>query len=415
MKLISDYQFGFRKKSNTEVAAIELIDQIQHIIDTKKKASIVLMDIKKTFDMVNTNKLLAVLDAYGIRGNANKLLESYLTNRVQYVKVGSAASKEIHFSHSVIQGSAIGAYLFTLFINQISTLSTKGKIFMFADDCILLNEHEIEEPVSKKIEKDMFKIINFINYRGLILNANKTSYMICHSKYNKVPDENEISIKIDNERKFDINRVYKARYLGLMLYCNLNWESHIQHVESKIANGAGILWKLRKELPQRIKKLVYFSLVQSHLNYMIAIWGTATYNLIRPLQIIQNRTLRNVFNLDRLHNRVDMYTHKVENCLPISALYYVSVATFMYNSLSKRIRTNFVFTPSPCNSLRERNKLRPRKARTNYGINSILTKGPKIFNDVPLAIKRSPHQYAFKWTLTCHLRKEESMKLFLNI
>jgi hypothetical protein len=40
-KIISNYQYGFRKKCNTQVAAIELIDHVSHQIDCKKKISLV--------------------------------------------------------------------------------------------------------------------------------------------------------------------------------------------------------------------------------------------------------------------------------------------------------------------------------------------------------------------------------------
>lgn len=52
-KLLSSNQFGFRPKSNTESAAIEIVSALRKTLDKKKIASIVFMDIKKAFDLVD--------------------------------------------------------------------------------------------------------------------------------------------------------------------------------------------------------------------------------------------------------------------------------------------------------------------------------------------------------------------------
>ena len=45
----------------------------------------VFIDLKKTFDYVPTNILLAKLQSYGIGGDFIKWFKSYLTDRTQYV------------------------------------------------------------------------------------------------------------------------------------------------------------------------------------------------------------------------------------------------------------------------------------------------------------------------------------------
>jgi len=160
LNLIYNRQYGFRKKCGTEIAAVELVDHVSKAIDSKRKVSMVLMDIKKAFDMVNVDRLLDVLQCYGIRGNALKLIGSFLTDRIQIVKINSTYSNPIKFTRGVVQGSILGPYLFSLFINHIYRLSTNGTLFLFADDCILINEHDINESVEDKIVGDMRHIIH---------------------------------------------------------------------------------------------------------------------------------------------------------------------------------------------------------------------------------------------------------------
>lgn len=86
--LISNNQFGFRPKSNTEMAAIELVSFIKKSLDRKKIVSVVFLDLEKAFDLVDRKILMKMLNLVGIRGKTEPLLESYLSRRFQVVKIG---------------------------------------------------------------------------------------------------------------------------------------------------------------------------------------------------------------------------------------------------------------------------------------------------------------------------------------
>ena len=70
----------------------------------------------------------------GIRGHSNKLIESYLTNRLQYVQLNNSKSKTRPINCGVPQGSVLGPLLFILYINDIANACPLGKIRIFADD-----------------------------------------------------------------------------------------------------------------------------------------------------------------------------------------------------------------------------------------------------------------------------------------
>jgi hypothetical protein len=409
LKILYSKQFGFRKKCGTEIAAVELVDRIYSIIDNKKKASVVFMDIKKAFDTVNVSKLIEVLNKYGIRGKAQDILSSFLVNRRQIVKINNAYSSPKTFTNGVVQGSILGPYLFLLFINHISKLSTNGSLVLFADDCVLINEHAIDEPVEPKIKKDMRLVLSFLTRRGLILNTQKTNFMIFHSSYKKDDSPSEIQI-VDS---FNIHRVYKARYLGLNLDPHLKWDEHIDYVASKIASVSGVLWKMRRMLSKNIKKLMYQSLIESQITYLIPVWGRANDTSIKSLQVAQNRALRNVYSLDRLTNRIQMYSHLVENCLPIRSLFLLNSAALVYNITHRNIHSNITFNEVTTRTRRE-SYLRPHKSHSSFGSRSFAAFGPKIFNNIPYGIKKLPHVYGFKWALRCHIRKEESTAASLS-
>ena len=92
------------------------------------------LDLTKAFDTVNHNILLAKLHNYGIRGVANNLLRSYLTNRYQFVTIGNTSSSRQPTNCGFPQGSVLGPLLFLIYINDIANCRKIGKHRIFADD-----------------------------------------------------------------------------------------------------------------------------------------------------------------------------------------------------------------------------------------------------------------------------------------
>ena len=79
------HQFGFRERHLTQQAIITLVEKITEALDSDDMVIGVFLDLKKAFDTVPHDILFKTLHTYGIRGNALKLLESYLTDRNEYV------------------------------------------------------------------------------------------------------------------------------------------------------------------------------------------------------------------------------------------------------------------------------------------------------------------------------------------
>lgn len=414
-KSIYKNQYGYRRKTSTETAALEMINDVQMSLDKKMKASLVFMDLKRAFDIVDINELLLTLSNYGVRGLALNLIEDYLSNRQQVVKVNGAISKSRTFSQGVVQGSVLGIWLFLLFYNSIADLELNGKLFLFADDSVLLNIHKNNDNIEEVICNDMKSIINYLNGKKLILNTEKTNFMIIQQPGTKLDDTETIEIEAnDTDRiriigKYCINRVHEARYLGLIIDDNLKWESHIRSVESKIANATAILWKMRYDLPIDTKKRIYKSLIESHLSYMIAIWGSATDTAIKSLQIAQNRALRNVFDLDRLMSRSEMYKECVEANLPVRGLFFLNTAGFVFKVIKGLIYSNAKFEKARAGS-RRKSYLKPAITRTVKASKAIMAIGPRIFNSLPDDVKNNFHWPGFRNAVRHYFQQDEMMQ-----
>ena len=92
------------------------------------------MDFKKAFDSVSHNALLSKLQGFGITGNLQNWLTTYLKTRIQCVRIGDTYSNYCAVLSGVPQGSILGPLLFSIFINDIPSSFEHSIPFLFADD-----------------------------------------------------------------------------------------------------------------------------------------------------------------------------------------------------------------------------------------------------------------------------------------
>jgi len=117
----SPLQSAYRKRHSTETALLRILDDVYRIIDSKRAAVLIGLDLSAAFDTIDHSKLINRLEiTFGVTGKALGWIKSYLSFRTQYVKIGSEQTPTTPVTVGVPQGSVLGPFLFSVYVSPIS-------------------------------------------------------------------------------------------------------------------------------------------------------------------------------------------------------------------------------------------------------------------------------------------------------
>lgn len=400
--VIHKNQFGFVTNSSTIAACTQLMNFVETNIDHRNVVACLFIDLQKAYDSVDLNKLFGKLERIGIKGTALKLFKSYHTNRFQYVEINKKKSQLQKVTTGVVQGSMLSAPEFSIFINEIFYLKLHGEIQMYADDAILMFKCPDEQTLLTQLQNDIITINEWLETNHLKMNLSKTHYMI----FDKNKEYTTSNLKINN---MEIQRVYDAKYLGLLIDSKLTWSKHIGKIKNKIRSITFAIRRLRDFLHPRALTNIYNAHVLTHLNYLNPIWSGCNEILMNELRIVQNKTLKTMYKHPPLFSTELLYTLHPE-VLPLLILNKIQITQLIFKIKFNYIKHNFHITyryDQHNHPTRYNNHINVPFPHTNLGLNTILYRGVKIFNELPNEIKNNNKISQFKNKLKLYYQTQE--------
>ena len=112
----------------------------------------------------------------------------------------------------------------------------------------------------------------------LSLNVKKSNFL--HFHYGK-SQKKKLEIKINNT---SVEEKESTKYLGTFIDNKLTWEVQIQHIKSKLARGIGMISKVRYYVDEPCLLKMFYSFVQSHINYNVLNWSCAKDSTLKSIQ-----------------------------------------------------------------------------------------------------------------------------------
>lgn len=373
--ILSSVQFGFQATKSTSDAIFALLEKIYLCINDGEVAAAVFCDFSKAFDCVDRKVLLRKLQHYGIRGVAHKWFSTYLSGRVQAVRVDGEFSEPSSISCGVPQGSVLGPILFLLYLNDITYLNIHGGFTLFADDATLLWRSSDGESMERAINDDLCRVREWCDSNSLCLNINKTKILTFGC--------NNISLQIGNEQ---IENKAVVRFLGISVDNRLRFEEHIFELNKRLSSGCFAMRVVSAELDTSTARMVYFSLFESHIRYGIVFWGFCNQQLFNSTFVLQKRAIRYMCRVrSRDHCRPLFIRHGILTLICLFILETVSLLHKKYFYQLENASTSHTY------NTRQNQNVRLPIPRLTLTKRSIIYESLRIYNHLSVECRQLPY------------------------
>ncbi|XP_037810201.1 uncharacterized protein LOC119602646 isoform X1 [Lucilia sericata] len=292
--LISPRQSGFRAGHSTTTLVLDVTEKIRKSIDQNHGSVVVFLDFRKAFDSINHVLLLRKLrNQFKFSNSVCKLIQSFLCDRYQFVKVDNRSSGYARIYHGVPQGSIMAPLLFMMFINDLHSSISFCNAQNYADDIQLFASTNGNISISDFINLfnyDLNLISMWSDENKLSLNPLKTYAMRFGNSTRYLPP-----LKLNG---VDIEYVSKFKSLGFHLDDQLSFENHIHNIISKVSMTLKKINTLGYFFPFQIRKLIAKTLIMPIFMYGMEIYSSTSAGNIIKLRKSFNRVIRFVYKLD---------------------------------------------------------------------------------------------------------------------
>ena len=403
-------QSAYKACHSTETAMVKVVNDLQMAVDRDGGAVLVLLDLSAAFDTLDHQLILQNLEhQIGLNGTALTWFESYLANRKQLVKIGSASSQPKDLTYGVPQGSVLWPTLFSLYTRPLSTIieNTGMGYHLYADDSQLYISIKVRSPASVSsvqgtISRCTTAIQEWMSTNFLKLNGDKTELLIVTK-----PSLTQYAPSSLNILGEVIKPSEKVTDLGVVLDSIISLSDHVKHVCAKAYYQLYLIKKVRPFITEDAARHFTQTNVTSYLDYCNALLAGSPAYLFSRLQHVQNCAARVVKRADRRTPSLPLL--KELHWLPIKfrVRYKVNVMTFKaLHGLSPPYIASLI-TPYVPNHYRLRSTdqhllTTPRYNLKSFGYRTFYHQAPSLWNSLPLTLRSENSLTAFKSKLKTH-------------
>ena len=263
--LLNNNQSGFRPSDSWVNQLLSITHEIFEAFDCNPTLEVrsVFLDISKAFDKVWHEGLLYKLKSMGISGELIKLLENYLSNRLQRVVLNGQTSPWRPVLAGVPQGSILGPLLFLIYINHLpNRLKSNAKLFV--DDTFLFTIVKDKNESANILNNDLSLNSRWAYDWKMLFNPDpkKPAQELIFSR--KKQSQSHPTISLNN---IPVERASYQKHLGIILDEKLNFKQHIDNAILKINKGISVIKKLRYSLPRKSLVTIYKAFLRPLINY----------------------------------------------------------------------------------------------------------------------------------------------------
>lgn len=366
--IINNRQFGFKYKHSTVHAVHQLVSSINWNLNKQLCTGACLIDFEKAFDSIWIPGLIYKLNKYKFPIHLILLIHNMLNNKTFRVcNKENTCSKKFVIVNGLQQGTVNSPILFNIFIFEL--VEKIDNLIAFADDIIVYHAGSKIQNINHRLQTDFCFIEKYAYDWKMKINISKCETILFRppvGKCNNNVKNNWKDFGLKSKDNENIPNKPVVKYLGIHLDKFLYFNKHIDLQLIK-ARKAFFLYKnlfFSKHLDEKVKILLYQSLVRPILTYGCQIWFNISPSYMEKIRVFERKCLRACTSLYRSPN--SQFTKFISN----KKLYNTAKISRIDNFIIHLIR-NHILKSFEC---RENNLiLAPYYVSDEYILNTLLT------------------------------------------
>ena len=375
-------QCGFRKGYSSQHSLLVITEKFKESIDKDNAFGALLTDLSKAFDCIDHTLLIAKLSAFGVSPLSLKLLYSYLSNRIQRIKINGNFSDRTDIEFGVPQGSILGPILFNIYMIDLFYECEDSSVASYADDTAPYSCATDIPSVALELQASATKLFLWFKNNHLKANPGK-SHILLSSKKPEIISVDGISIAASSHEKL----------LGVIIDSELKFENHITEICLKVSKKINALCRISSFMSLEKRRTL-----MKEFNYCPLIWMFHSRTLNNKINRIHERALRTVYSdynssFNELLDKDGSFTVHQRNVQSLA----IEIYKYLHGLPPAILNEVFKVNETIPYDLRMRNELYARNPKTvRYGTETTSFLSPKIWSLIPQNIKDSGSLPCFK-------------------
>ena len=225
-----------------------------------------------------------------------------------------------------------------------------------------------------------------------------------------LPEDLSLDIKTRNNTKLDQTPSHKL--LGVHLDQDLNFDEHVDSVCNKLSKRIGLLRSIKHLLTKQERIIQCNSIIKPTLMYGSVVWTKTSNENIRRVFRLLKRAARVIPNVGLREERTVTIFNKL-NWIPFYDESNINKCCIVYKCLQGIAAAYLVNRLSKVSEISSRStrysdiNLRcPRYTRETEGGKTFTSTVSKLWNSLPVHIRRSPNLISFKRELFNHQKSQ---------
>jgi hypothetical protein len=305
---LNNSQHGFRMLRSCTSQLLEYVDDITVALNKRLFVDVIYTDFSKAFDRVSHNVLIQKLLSRHAPFQLVCWIRNFLSNRIQRVVLGSTTSDWVSVTSGVPQGTILGPLLFSIYIDDVDNILTKGLVLKkFADDTklytIFNNTTSTESRL--RLQTALNALESWCSRNFLPLNVQKCN--IVHFGRKNPNYEYHVNNSV-------IRSVDCVKDLGVLIDSSISFSQHVDSVASTARRLTGLVFRTIRSRRRDVLLPVYTTLVRPCMEYATAVWNPHLIRNVQALEKVQRRFTKRISGM-----RYKSYTDRLL-CLKLPSL-----------------------------------------------------------------------------------------------